>query len=473
MANKYLIHGATFNGDGTTSSEAASAWAAWAWNHIDIIAGTAVWFGSISAWDVIFIRSKTWNGANENVTYAPWAAKNYGSSAGTVANPVVWVLDNGDVWSWIDGTLTVTGTTSAHTNTFLDYNDWHSQTKWNLKFENTSTTPTFGQMTFNKNNTYGMNISIPNSTTSGWFMKTLYGVHTDMYIKSAGLSATYWIFQVLNSRTVWINPTFEVTTAPATMTPLISTSANHSEIDIRGWRVFGAWATSGNLAVCFATNYLSYTTRFTSVWFQTPKVMPLSTAQIVSWGMISMSGLDDGWGGAIAMEWWDADSRNISNNYPTLNATLADSANTPSSWRIYPKYAGKTQPFDMVISKLFTDTPATKTITLHFLATTGWSWSITPDTSTVWMNVNYLDNATWLPVMQSTKVRVWTSLTTSGLTWSPSNSWGAASLTAYKLELTTTASIKQDTAISISFMWSAVSWSANDILIFCPDIQLS
>ena len=41
MANKYLIHGATYCGDGTASNEAASAGAAGAWNDINVFEGAA------------------------------------------------------------------------------------------------------------------------------------------------------------------------------------------------------------------------------------------------------------------------------------------------------------------------------------------------------------------------------------------------------------------------------------------------
>ena len=59
MANKYIIEGETYNGDGTTSSAAASAGAAGAWNHVNIITGTAVGYGSLNAGDTVYIRSKT------------------------------------------------------------------------------------------------------------------------------------------------------------------------------------------------------------------------------------------------------------------------------------------------------------------------------------------------------------------------------------------------------------------------------
>ena len=59
MANKYLIEGATYCGDGTASNEAASAGAAGAWNNINVLEGTAPAYGTLAAGDIVYIRSKT------------------------------------------------------------------------------------------------------------------------------------------------------------------------------------------------------------------------------------------------------------------------------------------------------------------------------------------------------------------------------------------------------------------------------
>lgn len=66
MANKYLIHGATYCGDGTASNEAASAGAVGAWNDINVLEGTAPAQGSLAAGDVVYIRSKTSAGRDQH-----------------------------------------------------------------------------------------------------------------------------------------------------------------------------------------------------------------------------------------------------------------------------------------------------------------------------------------------------------------------------------------------------------------------
>lgn len=64
MANKYIIHGATFNGDGTSSAEATSNGGVGAWNTITYFEGTAPAYGTLAAGDVVYIRSKDAGGSN-------------------------------------------------------------------------------------------------------------------------------------------------------------------------------------------------------------------------------------------------------------------------------------------------------------------------------------------------------------------------------------------------------------------------
>ena len=87
MANKYIIHGATYCGDGTASNEAASAGAVGAWNDINVFEGTAPAYGTApAAGDTVYIRSKTRAGADISRTLA--ANISLGSS---VATSAAWV----------------------------------------------------------------------------------------------------------------------------------------------------------------------------------------------------------------------------------------------------------------------------------------------------------------------------------------------------------------------------------------------
>lgn len=466
--------GASINTSGTQSGVHTGRGVG-AWNHIDIFAGTAVGIGSaIAAGDVVYMRSKTGNGANANIAYSPGAAKNYGSSAGTAANPVTWILDNGVTWPGVNGTFTITGTTSAHTHTHIDYNDYYSLTDYALIFENTAANITFSQIAAKNGNTFGLKFNLPNCTNAGnWNISFTGGVHTNLSVYVNQL-ATGWAPVVCSSlHTVFINPKIEVAVSPAALVGTFSFSTSAGRIDVFGGQIVGTAINAGNLCIVTPNNFSTYASVFNSVGLQVPKIAPTSSREPSANCTNSFAGLDGGVAGAVAMEWGYADSRNLTNNYPTLNATLADSGNSPTSWRVYPKATTKQNPFEMPISELYTATAAAKTVTLHFLATTSWSGSVTPNTHTVWMTVTYIDSTTSLPVTQTTKAVVGGSLTGSGLTWTPSNSWGAVSLSAYKLELTTGTSIKQNTTVMVTFMGEVLSANANDILIFCPSIQLS
>ena len=133
MANKYLIHGATYCGDGTASNEAASAGAAGAWNNINVFEGTAPAYGTAPvAGDFVYIRSKTSAGAD--ITRTLTADITIGSANATITNPVTWVLDNGAIWSGIDGKLSYQCSGGNCKTTVRSYNAVIAQTQSALEF---------------------------------------------------------------------------------------------------------------------------------------------------------------------------------------------------------------------------------------------------------------------------------------------------------------------------------------------------
>src|SRR5574337_1363107 len=105
MAAKYFIFGATYNGDGTTSSEAASNGAAGAWNQASIRTGTAPTYGSLAAGDTVNIRSKTGAGADANISNTLGGAITLGAASATATAPITWILDDGTIWAGKNGTL--------------------------------------------------------------------------------------------------------------------------------------------------------------------------------------------------------------------------------------------------------------------------------------------------------------------------------------------------------------------------------
>ena len=140
MANKYIIHGETYCGDGTTSAAATSAGGVGAWNDINIMEGTTPPSpGALVAGDVVYIRSLDASGAA--ITRTLTAARLLGSTAATPTNPITWILDDGTVWSGINGVLTFTNSASYMTTLRIN-NAFVSKTRHNWIIKNTATDST-------------------------------------------------------------------------------------------------------------------------------------------------------------------------------------------------------------------------------------------------------------------------------------------------------------------------------------------
>lgn len=476
MANKFLIVGATFNGDGTTSSEAASNGGVGAWNGLEVMEGVApsamtpVGAGAVAAGDVVYIRSKTSAGANISRSYV---TVTLGSAAGTIASTVTWILDNGVIWPGIEGTLTYTSSTATNSITLRYYNRYISAAQYAWILQNLATSNSgiwlFASGSFQR----GIHWNWPNRTTgSNVMMQQLTAAADEMCrFTVSDVHASYPLSQVNACEVEHVGLEIEILDATPTVNGvLFSHTGNHGQHRLTGGRVFGPGATTGvRLANLASTTSISMSILGTG--FQVPKAIELSGTEVASNNWISMTGLDGGMGGAVFEPWGYADSRNIDNYYPYLNATNPDSTASGVSWRVYPKWSNYVKPAKLAISKVYASAAAVKKITLEFLLHDAWAGGAL-NKSTVWMLVSYIDNATGLPVNVTTAVEGGGALDTSTAVWSAAT-WGAVGLSKHKLELTTPSSIKQDTAVVVGFYCSSISGSVNDIFIVCPDPQLS
>lgn len=143
MADKYIIEGAAFNGDGTSSAAATVAGGVGAWNTLTYFEGATPAYGSIAAGDTVYIRSKTEAGAD--ITRTMTAALTVGSANATVANHVRWVLDGGTVWPGVSGSLTFTGT--SFNSTLRQYNSLYAEIRGAWVYRPTSLSATSGFIT--------------------------------------------------------------------------------------------------------------------------------------------------------------------------------------------------------------------------------------------------------------------------------------------------------------------------------------
>ena len=467
MADKYIIHGAAFNGDGTASNEAASAGAAGAWNDINVLEGTAPGFGSLAAGDVVYIRSKTSAGAD--ITRTKGAAVTLGSTNATASMPITWVLDNGSVWSGVSGVLKYTwATNSTYTTTYRQYNVFVSATPYQWVDECTAATPSTSNLFSSQEGSVvrGILFDISSKTSStGASFQCSGGLVERCRFKLGRLGSSFFTNNG-HTQQKFFGCEFELVSALNGGSMFAGIAGSPAGYLLSGGRVHGIGATNGSTTLCNAGNATTVG-QIEFIGVQYPNTMPFSSRPYRA-SRLSAFGADGGTGGALSERWGHADSRN-DGLYPTLNAVLPDSAGTPWSWRVYPEYANADNQIRMSFSKNYTQAAAAKTVTLELLV--GSTFSGVNRTS-LYMNVSYVNDATGETVTESTWVLGEASLASSSAVWS-ATTYGAVNLLKRKLALTTGASIKQDTPEIVTLCGTATATTPSQLLFVCPDVQLT
>jgi hypothetical protein len=486
MANKYLIHGAAFCGDGTASNEAASAGAPGAWNDIAIFfntnstTSTAPAYGSLNAGDTVYIRSKTSGGADITLTLT---VNSYlGKSGLTDDSPsgvVTWILDNGAVWSGINGLLTIS--LATYIATVRTANNIIASTAGRISVVCASNSNGVAIYLNAANIIDGWLIDVSN-TTSG------YG-RTSIYAINGGLGNGYTGFSEVNNCTISIgqystffgatqgqlvlnNPTLIANASSGTYgqqaaVSLAGSSSGGVNFLVNGGSLTGNLVTTGFTLFIMSTSYVGYAETF---GFSYPKTINLSSSTARHIGTISTFGADS----SLGSERWDRSgfiSSRSDNNPPTLNATLPTSGSTPWSWRAYPSTASPSAPLKIHTSKVYQSAAAIKTITQEFLVAN----TMSPTDATVWMEVTYVDDATGFPKTVSSRNTLASPapLAISTATWLPSATWGSITFNKNKVSVTTPTAIKQDTTVVVTLNIGVKSASSLDILFVDPDPQVS
>ena len=473
MANKYLRHGETYCGDGTTSAAAASNGGVGAWNNINVFEGTSPAYGTLAAGDVVYIRSK--NNAGADITQTMAASINIGMAGLAETNPVTWIIDNGTVWSGISGVLTYT--TSGNYSAYVrPYNNIHAASNNNLSFVHTGSY--VSQNVFLRfENANSKNIKVDTSANNQYYgmYVAFEGVSTHENITAIvgnRRSGGYGFFAANVSETIatLINPSVTLVTNVAVGKGPVFKVGNYNNggnIIVYGGKVSGAGATTGVPLV--GTD--GYSGVFQSFGLIYPATMDFSSAGMFNarYSYITASGQDGKFGNAVMDYFYQCTAR-FDGYYPTLNATLGDSANTPWSYMLYPYRTSKHNPAKTAISKTYTQSPATKTVGVEFLWAN--SFATSPTTDTTWVVVTYIDNTTGNLVTMSSYDIAASALSSSSAAWSAAT-YGPTNFAKYKIELTTPSSIKQDTDITVLFFSKTTSGSASDIIILDPDPVLT
>lgn len=490
MADKFIIHGATFNGDGTSSAQATVDGGPGAWNNINILTGTAPTYGTLAAGDVVYIRSKTSAGADLTLSGGSFTL---GLAAATIAAPVRWIFDNGLKWSGIDGLLTISQTEWQGV-TLRPYNHLVSLTDHAFRIvligSNCNVHSLITQQGCYTKGLY-IDANACTTTNSAANLEKLYisgGLHENIKIRASAVPATRGVIgTVFNQYSegnagVLVNPEIELTTTGTLNTgaifrSMLSNVSACGSLTVIGGRTYGVGANEGYISLM---RHDGHSGSLKVYGFDYPKIMPTlvmsaASAQASAAAECSVVGADFGYGsffGSPTVGYFD--SRNLLFNYPKLNAAAPDAAATPLSWRGVP--SSTLRQYDPMVLKsgvLFIDTAAAKTVTMELLVSdTIASGTIKDDV--IWMTVMYVDNATDNYVTETTRASVGaeTTLATSTAGWDKTD-WGTINTVKRKVSLTTAGSIKPNTMVVVSLFWALPALGANDMFFVCPEVVLS
>lgn len=467
--------GASINTSGSQSGTHTASGVG-AWNHVDIITGVAVGNGSIAAGDKINIRSKTGNGANANITVTLSGTTNLGSSAASSTSPVTWVLDNGTIWSTIDGTLTFAGSAAAHQILPRSFNVFVANTPHNWIFKNTSSSANYlvtVGASFVEFSMHGMFLDC-SAGAVGYTPLEIAQNQCTVYLENCKIkgspgASTANVIGATQSGTALtlVNPTIELT---HTCTKVFGYIGSGSTVRVIGGSMSGAGCTSTTVLQSMAAN--SNYGQLDFIGFQYPQEVTVTSAFNDAWPVgFRVVGADNG-AGSVNVDRWGIASSRSDGYFPYCNAALPNSTATGWSWYVYSDNAHLAHPWSVPAGKYFTDTAATKTIKANLLVATGYGSAV--DTSTLWLVVSYIDHTTGATKYVSSRSFIpGTALTTSSTTWS-ATTYGAVSFDKREISVTTPTSVKKDTVMwATLFGTNKSGGSASKYFFVCPDVVVS
>lgn len=467
MANKYIIHGATFCGDGTSSAEATSNGGVGAWNTITYFEGTAPAYGTLAAGDVVYIRSKDAGGSNITRTLA--ANMNLGSASATYAARITWIIDGGTIWSGVDGEVKYTSASVSFAVTLRTFNNLIAEKQSRLIVENTVVNANQTTM-LTVSNSYVKNIKLDwvlgtalngnrgisqNSSSASTF--------ENLVIKAGRVYQGLISFGSGNAAIHLINPDIELTVASPAV--VAATLSNPTKVTITGGRLYGAGATTGTALTPALPAAHSLLECYGFVYPNTVSIVQTipSFSSFNGVGAIYAYGADGVAGAASGNQWGILDTRQ-DDNYPTLSAFLPTSDNKAWSYKIYPSEARNGFGATVLLSKIHTGDDAALNLNIEFLVSNSFSGL---NTSNIWVTGSYI-NSSGVPEYFTTHDLSASALTTSTAGWS-ATTYGAISLLKRKIAITTASAVKKDTMVMLRFHCEARSASSSDIIFVNPD----
>ena len=468
MADKYVDISATYNGDGTLSTPAASDGAAGAWNDLLAVCALTPLYGSVADGDLIHIRSH--DGTNDlGITLATALTFN-GSTVST--SVITYLFDDGTVWS--TGGLFLF--TCGGQTVVVDSYALVSGKNRNVKFHFTATSDNNSQMrvnsygvandfiyytdnssTYRKVFTVGNTSSYPGVASNGYF-------DLGAYDGSGALLGT----TVSYSKAIYINPVINVDRLPNSTGIYIFgshiPSAYGLDVNVLGGKIENSkelhrlWSSPG-------TDGQRNT--FTCVGFD-PGIMNTEDAiQLVRGVVASVSHMGPNFADFFYRD-EIGDVRFISGkNYPTLNAVLPDGSDTPWSYRVFPSGASQGRPLVLpYLVKWYNLAAATKTITIEMLLSEGF---VAPTKYDVHASITYIDTSGELQTISTLDAGL---LVTSTAGWT-TDYYGAKNYNKYKIAVTTPTAIKQNSYIKVQILFGLRAATTTDFMFVDPEVPLT
>ncbi len=465
MADKYIIEGAAFNGDGTSPDGATVAGGVGAWNTITYLEGATPAYGSIAAGDTVYIRSKTALGADISRTLT--ASSTFGSANATVDAPVTFVLDGGNVWPGIDGTLTYTSTN--YSITLRDFNNLLVDTRGAFVVvatnTNTSLKINVGDGGTIKNCKLDATAQVTNGASFGVANGT--GIIDSPVVKARRCGGG--AFTTNNyCAMILIDPDIEFVGSYADSV-IVMPGAYGGKVTTFGGRVYGVGVGAG---VALANVTTTGAGNITFIGTDIPKTVKAthSTSDTPT-ALIEFIAADGGVGALChSPRFGSMDSRS-DGYYPVLNAVLPTSTPSGWSWKVNPLYAKRGSPFVLPSIKLKTDASAIQTLTCQFLVADTFSGV---NTDRVWISVEYVEDSTGKRrnISSRTNPANTVAVASSTAPWS-ATTYGPTLLLKKQIQVTTPTAVKQDTTIVVTFFSDLPATNEAGLFFICPDVVMS
>ena len=469
-----------------TAFDTAIAGVEGAWNDLKAIMSVAPTRGTLSPGDVVHIRTQI-SGTDVTVDFGSAALTCY--NVGTATNPVTWLADDGTVWSGDSGTLTIQYNGDSYDLIMGSYAIYKGQ-NFNWVWENTGGTGhQIDWLHFNYSFVISCKFTYQTASTNigqvsasmAHFISCYYEVKRGY--QSDGSSYGSITAGASGTQVYLTDVEFDASTYPDNVynyqialrgsygcgIHLFGCKESNANADkeFMQWREADYSTNSHNGYLCRGMDFGNCNTYNYSRDCIGTNFTPYISEDIngIPWDFVKED--------ATGRRMWRRGK-----NTPTLNALLPNG--TAWSILVLPGIdVSKSNPMlVMETAKLFNLTTAQRKITVNFVVKDTSDTDQAFDNLTKydwWIVVSYMNNATGKFVTEHSVIDS-SALDTSDVPWVPQISgsvvYGENTYNIYKIELTTTYNIKQNTLVNVSLFTTRHRIASSDYNFVDPDFTM-